>query len=188
MNDLKSILAKSKKGNNKAQYLLFKYSYPFLMSMCLRYKKNKDDAEAMLNEGFYKILKGLKKWKKKQEYEVWAKRIMLNTLIDDYRKNKKHQTTEVFSDIVDEEFENKVFIEENTNLEIEELLELIHSLPEIECNIFNLFELEGYNHPEIADMLEISVRSSKRHLQKARITLRTKIEAMSRKDAISIAI
>ena len=59
------------------------------MGVCIRYKKNEADASAVLNAGFLKILKGLKSYKPEVPFEAWARRIIINTIIDEFRKDRK---------------------------------------------------------------------------------------------------
>ena len=59
------------------------------MSVCMRYRDNESEAAAALNDGFLKILNNIGKYDPKVPFEAWIKRIMINTLIDDFRKNRK---------------------------------------------------------------------------------------------------
>lgn len=72
----------------RAEYELYKRTYSYLMSICFRYVNSKDDASEMLNIGFMKIITNLHKYKPEVPFKMWARRIMINTLIDEFRKKK----------------------------------------------------------------------------------------------------
>ena len=76
-------------NERKAQFELYKKCYGLLMGVCLRYQKNREDAEEVLNQGFLKILLNLDKYNTKIPFEAWIRRVMINTVIDEYRKDKK---------------------------------------------------------------------------------------------------
>jgi RNA polymerase sigma-70 factor (ECF subfamily) len=88
MNIQPQLIALCIKQDRKAEYELYKLSYSYLMSICLRYSKDKDSASEMLNVGYMKILKHLTTYKSDIPFKAWIRRIMVNTLIDEYRKNK----------------------------------------------------------------------------------------------------
>ena len=79
------------KQDRKAEYELYKLTYSYLMSICMRYSKDKDTASESLNMGFLKILKNLATYKPEIPFKSWIRRVMVNTLIDEYRKNKRER-------------------------------------------------------------------------------------------------
>lgn len=168
----KELLDACRKEERRAQFELYRLCYSILLSVCLRYEKNKEDAEFLLNKAFYKILKNLDKYADNVPFEAWIRRITINTVIDEYRKNKK--------DIVD-------YVEEPTNIapnkavdyneadqkyDAEELQNLIDQLPPVSKKVFNLYVLDGYSHKEIAEKLSMSEGTSKWHLSSARKKLK----------------
>ena len=62
------------------------------MPVCFRYNNNEVDAQSAYNSGFIKILKALEKLDENVNFDAWARRVMVNTLIDEYRKNKKYNS------------------------------------------------------------------------------------------------
>ncbi|RMG77972.1 MAG: sigma-70 family RNA polymerase sigma factor [Bacteroidetes bacterium] len=167
------------KNKRKAQFKLYKLCYGFLMGICFRYKNNKEDAEEMVNIGFMKILSHLKDYQKNKShipFDMWIRRIMINTLIDDYRKNKRLSEK---TDSVDfsESTQNHGVGYNSADLEMdaEELLLLIQKLPKETRKVFNLFAIDGFSHKEIAEMLNISVGTSKWHVSVARSQLKEMI-------------
>ncbi len=176
MNELELIVA-CKQGDRKAQYMLYKKYYAFLMGICLRYKSDTPSAEAALNYGFFKIMTNLDKYSVNTPFMSWMNRIMVNTLIDEYRKEKRNK--EVFdseSNIMQiSDFTSSDLNEAELNYDAEELLLMIKSLPEVTQNVFNLFAIDGYRHKEISDILGIKVGTSRWHLSSARKLLKDMI-------------
>lgn len=148
------------------------------MPVCFRYHNNEEDARSSLNLGFMKILKGLENVEADVNFPAWSKRIIVNTLIDEYRK-KRNYTSRVTSKETERELDVEGSAETNeaeSNFGYESLLKLIKELPDVSQKVFNLYVIEGYNHKEIGDLLGISEGTSKWHLSTARKVLREKLE------------
>lgn len=162
--------------NRRSEYELYKLTYSYLMSICVRYTRNQDLAKETLNVGFLKILNNLDKYKEEIPFKAWIRRIMINTLIDEYRKNKKQ--SEVI-DYVEEYYDNSEYAELNSALDrinTAKIHELITKLPPMAQQVFNLFVVDGYSHKEIAEMLSIEEGTSKWHLNSARTKLKEMLE------------
>ena len=176
------LLTKSATGNKQAQYLLYKQSYSLLMSICARYVKNFDDAMALLNEGFLKILLHADKRKSNVPPELWMRRIMINTIIDAYRKNKQYKeqtqlqdfSDQTFGDVNNDSTEN----EYEHHIQSETLQHMLNKLPEVTGKVFNLFAIYGFTHKEIAEMLQMSEGTSKWHVNNARTLLKQMINEL----------
>lgn len=172
---LKSCLEKDR----RAQHLLYKECFSFLMRVGYRYAKDKEEAVSLLNMAFLKILTQLDKYTPDIQFEYWAKKVMINTIIDEYRKNKRYEEKFVIKDWTDE-IEQNYFIDKDRadkKYDLEEILNLIKTLPKATQNVFNLFVIDGYSHKEIAEKLGISEGTSKWHLAEARKILVKKIES-----------
>jgi RNA polymerase sigma-70 factor (ECF subfamily) len=158
----------------KAQYELYRELYSLMMSVCVRYERNKQDAVAKMNEGFLKVLTHLKSRNEQVPFELWVRRIMINTVIDVHRKNKNRKESEVLSNELEMEPGEAVneFIAE---MEAEELQRMLNELPEMTGRVFNLFAIDGYNHNEIAEMLQMSEGTSRWHVSAARRQLQQSI-------------
>ncbi len=166
------------KGDRKAQFLLYKRCYSMLMSVCIRYKKDEDEAASILNVGFLKILNNLDKYKPEVPFEAWIRRIMINTNIDDFRKNRKVKELIEYTDFKDhQEFEG--YVDYNTAdkvFDAEQLEMLIKKLPPVSQKVFNLFAIDGYSHKEVGKMLGISEGTSKWHISFSRKKLQEMME------------
>ena len=174
-------LEKCAKDDRKSVQYLYEHCFEVLMPVCNRYHVNQEDAHSSFNLGFIKILNGLKKINKDLNFGGWSKRIMVNTLIDEYRKSKTYG-----SKVVGRETDHEHDVQSktsNTNdaessLGYENILMLIKELPELSATVFNLYVIEGYAHKEIAEMLDMSEGTSKWHLSTARKSLREKLEKL----------
>ncbi|HIA37636.1 MAG TPA: RNA polymerase sigma factor [Flavobacteriales bacterium] len=165
------------KNNRKAQFKLYELLLNTLMNIATRYKTNNEDAVALVNEGFLKILNNIGKYKKEVPFEAWIKRIMINTAIDDFRKN--HKTKEMFCAIEDKAIEyleafDSNLVEESINTAF--LESLLDSLSAEKKVVFNLSVIDGLSHKEIGEKLNISERTSKRYLASAKSTLQKKYQ------------
>ena len=128
-----------------------------------------DEAQDVLQDGFIKVYDNLHKYENKGSLEGWVRRIIVNTALDQIRKNKKYMDN-VDVDTVGYLLVDKSFIVEE--LEADDLLKIINKLPGGYRVVFNLFAIEGYSHKEIAAKLEISESTSKSQYSRARKILR----------------
>lgn len=179
MEQLSNIIEACKKNERKAQYALYDLFFQPLMGIARKYKNNNDDAAALVNESFFKAFTQLDKYNSEVPFEYWIKRITINTIIDDFRKNKKIKEFEAKIDDLSLKstgsISQEVYNSAEKDLQAKDILKLIESLDEHERIVFNLFEIEGMHHEEIAKHLMVSERTSKRYLNQARETLKEKI-------------
>ena len=148
------------------------------MSVCYRYERNYQDAVALLNQSFLKIINNLPTYDQTKPFEPWAKRITVNVAIDEFRRKKNHRAQTIFLD--DDQWEDESEQIEDVELDASELtyedyIVMMNNLDEPARTIFNLYAIDDYKHADIANELGISVRSSKRYLSKARLALQAMI-------------
>lgn len=167
-----SLIESCIKGERKAEFQLYKITYSYLMSISLRYTRNEGKAKEALNLGFFKILTNLKKYDNSAPFKPWARKIMVNTLINEYKKEKIHYGNVQY---VDEYNEQEKFGSLNNamhKMNADMIYAFIAKLPPASQQVFNLYYIDGYKHREIAEMLEISEGTSKWHLNAAKERLR----------------
>lgn len=162
--------------------MLYSLYAPTMLGICMRYARNKSEAEDILQDGFVKIFTNLKTFRGDGSFEGWLKRIMVNTAITHNKQSMKHQYHTDIDAIeetllVDEEENNNELA--NIKLPQETLINMIQNLPEGYRTVFNLYVFENYSHKEIADMMNISVNTSKSQLSKARRNLVSKITQLT---------
>lgn len=160
-------------GSKIAFELLYNKYKRLYMSICCRYFTSREDAEDALQEAIIKIHTKLSTYDQcKASFVTWSKKVVINTCLE---KLRKPNLLRLFGDLF--EFGNNLPIpsiaEENLNLE--DLTKIIQSLPKGYRTVFNLYVIDGYNHVEIAEILKISVSTSKTQLMKAKKLLKSKI-------------
>lgn len=162
------LVRKCKSGDLKHQELLYKQFYGYAMGVGMRYLSNRDDAMEVVNDSFIKVFKGIQFFNETQPFKAWLRRIVVNTSIDCRRKNLKH------ADQLD--LDQAVYLGKSAEiidqLSAKDILILLDKLPEIHKMVFNLYEIDGYNHDEIGNMLNIPVSSSRVYLSRAKEKLR----------------
>ena len=180
MPELNELIYKCLQKDKRSEYQLYRTCFSMLMRICIRYTKNEDDAAAQLNAGFYKILTNLSSYDSTRSFDTWAKSIMINTIIDEFKMNKRFNQTMKPVDFIefDTSMHPKNMNEAEQNLNFNELLKIIQKLPEPEQTIFNLFVFDGFSHKEISKTIGVPESTSRWHLANARKFLQTKINAL----------
>lgn len=163
-------------GERKGQYLLYKECYSFLYGICARYEQNEEDIVALMNQGFLKVLNNLAGYRKEVPFTAWARRIMVNTIIDAYRSRRRHEKVHPVDFTTERKYDG-VHHEESlpSGFDMQILEKAVSELPEPTNRVFNMFIIDGFSHQEIADALGMSVGTSKWHLSRARQILRDKV-------------
>lgn len=173
--NLDDIINDCKKGNHTAQQKLFEYLSPKMMTVCLRYLGNREEAEDVCQMSFVKLFKNLQDYNKDGSFEGWVRRIFVNTSLDQIRKNKKTKY-DLSVDDVDYRLENSDFTLEK--MAAEDILQMVEKMPTGYRTVFNMFAIEGYSHKEIADQLAITENTSKSQFKRARSYLMNSLEKM----------
>lgn len=167
---LEELIANCKKGNRTAQEQLYRKYSRILFGICLKYSRNKTEAEDNLHDSFMTIFSKIDQFKHKGSFEGWIKRITVNTVLQKYRK-------EEYLNVVSENIQEEPEINSNyADISLATLLKYIQELPNKYRLTFNLYVLDGYTHKEIAGMLGTSSGTSKSNLARARMILKEKIE------------
>jgi RNA polymerase sigma-70 factor (ECF subfamily) len=166
MFDLEKVINDCSKNKRKAQILLYNQYAPRLLSICARYVEDKSEAEDILQESFLKILKNIKEYSGKGHFENWMRKIVVNTAITHFHREKKHYYHDEIENIPDNDAQ--LDISPETKIETEELYQLLKTMPEGYKMIFNLYAIEGYKHKEIAEQLHIEESTSKTQYLRAK--------------------
>lgn len=144
-----------------------------LFVICKRYTKDADDAEDVLQDAFVKIFQHISTFRFECPLEAWLKRVVINTALKHIRQQKPWEQT---ADVADLAPVLGQADESLPALNYQFLLQLIQELPPGCRAVFNLYAIEGYNHLEIADMLNISEGTSKSQYARARQLLQQKLQ------------
>jgi len=156
--------------NTKAKEQVYRLLAPKLFSVCLKYSRNYEEAQDNLQESFLIIFDKISQFKKTGSFEGWAKRIVINYVLQQYRKQN---VFEIISENIPDEEEIEI---DDDAISIAYLTKIIQELPDRYRLVFNLYVLDGYSHKEIAEMLEINIGTSKSNLARAKTILKSKIE------------
>jgi RNA polymerase sigma-70 factor (ECF subfamily) len=169
----KEDIDKLKKGDRATQEKVYNFYAPKLKSLCLRYASSVFEAEDIFQEAFVKIFSRVDKYQYDLSFNAWVRKIVVNTAIDFYKSNLKFSGHRNYEEVNEAMF-GSVTIPDD--LSTEELLSSIQKLPEGYRLIFNMYEIEGYNHIEISKMLNIAEGTSKSQLFKAKKFLQNILE------------
>jgi RNA polymerase sigma-70 factor (ECF subfamily) len=170
--NLKEILDGCRNDDRKAQEKLYRNYYRAMMSLCLRYTKNEEDALEVLNTGFLKIYKNIHRYDAaKAGLFTWMRTIIVNSCLDFIKSKQAQSQTGELNNSIEVEIQPEAISKMKAN----ELLRIIRELPPATQAVFNLYVTEGYNHKEIGKLMNISEGTSKWHLSEARKILQRKI-------------
>lgn len=167
---LKKLIQGCKKRDIKAQSEVYQLFAGKMFALCLKYSRNRQEAEDNLQEAFITIFDKIDQYNNKGSFEGWMKRIVINTALQTYRQKS------VLS-LVETNLPDEVEVEvDETDISLDYLLKIIQELPERYRMVFNLYVLDGFSHKEISEMLGIAEGTSKSNLSRARLILKDKIE------------
>jgi RNA polymerase sigma-70 factor (ECF subfamily) len=160
---IKSCLAEDR----NAQRNLYELFAPKMFGVCLRYAKNREEAEDIMQEGFMHVFKSLQNFKFSGSFEGWVRKIMVHCAIAKYRgKSKLHSVLIETEEIATTDNEEIL-----SRLGKKELLKMVQDLPPAYRMVFNLYVFDGLKHREIAQELGISEGTSKSNLHDAKVIL-----------------
>lgn len=159
------------RGDRKCQQELFLRYSGKMLAVCTRYTRHRMEAEDILQDAFIKIFDNINKFEFKGSFEGWVRRIVINTALKNYSKKSFKQEQ------IGLEYQPELPLDPDVynSLEEEELLNLIHKLPDGYRVVFNLYAVEGYSHKEISELLGIQESTSRSQLVKARKMLQSMI-------------
>jgi RNA polymerase sigma factor (sigma-70 family) len=155
-------------GDRAFQTKLYNLYAPLMLGVCMRYAKNRQEAEEILQEGFLRVFTYINKFKGSGSFEGWIKKIMVNCALSRYRSKSSLQP---IIGLDNSGYDGAGVPDIISNLDAKELLRLVQTLPAGYRMVFNLFVFEGYKHREIAEALGISEGTSKSNLSDARFFL-----------------
>lgn len=176
---VKDLIESCNRGNRKSQELLYKMFYGKMLAVCMRYSRNREEAQDILHDGLIKVFSKLSSFENKGSFEGWVRRIIVNVAIDFVRSRKdfyiKQEQEFLLDDIVDDT-NNNAEIESLRKMRAETIIELMQKLSPAYRTVFNLFAVENMQHKEIAETLNISIGTSKSNLAKAKVKLKELVE------------
>ncbi len=166
----KELIARCQQQDRVAQKWLYDRYAAKMFSVCRRYIPRREDAEDVLIEAFFKIFENINVFRSVGSFEGWMRRIVVNEALMFLRKNKLLTVEPDAADLNTLEMSVSIGVEQQ--LAVQDILKLLEKLPTGYRTIFNLYVIEGFKHQEIADMLHISINTSKSQLILAKEKLR----------------
>jgi RNA polymerase sigma-70 factor (ECF subfamily) len=160
-------------GNTQAQKIFYDRFASRMYGVALRFAHDREEAGDILQEGFVKVFSNLSSYRNEGSLEGWVRRTIINTAINYYKKNLKHRSNADIDKIVI--YEKSDDVSAIDQLSAGELMKLISELPDGYRAVFNLYVIEGYQHNEIGELLNISENTSKSQLARARAYLQKRI-------------
>lgn len=171
---INELLEGCRAGNRKMQEALYRQTAPKMLVVCMRYAKDKMEAEDVLQMGYIKIFQKINEYRGDGAFEGWIRKVMVNTAIESYRKNLRTMNVVPIEDAYDQPSTGFDF----SRLGMQDLLKVIQKLADGYRVVFNMYIIEGYSHKEIAETLGISEGASKSQLSRARAILKEEIIKM----------
>ncbi|KAA9346681.1 RNA polymerase sigma factor [Larkinella humicola] len=153
-------------GSPQHQEMFYKHFYGFTMAIALRYHPARQEAGSVVNDSFMKVFDRIDRYAFDETFKGWLRRIVVNTALDHYRKLTRHAQA-----LDPEQADSQAVALEDSvisQLTAEDILNLLQHLPDHYRMVFNLYEIEGYSHDEIARQLNLSVSSSRVYLVRAK--------------------
>ena len=158
------LIADCIKGSNKARFQLYQLYSKAMFNVCFRMMNNREDAEDMLQEAFVQAFQKLETFRHESGFGTWLKTITIHTCINALNKRKldlKYFDEMQRFETIDEEPEEAIYTTEN-------VIQAMNQLPEGGRIVFSLYLLEGYDHGEIAQILNITESTSKTQYMRAK--------------------
>lgn len=170
---LEDIIKGCKKGERRSQEMLYQHYSGKMYAVCLYYAGNKTEAEDFLHNGFIKVFKYIKQYKKKGVFDAWMRKIFMHTALEKYRVKKQ-----LFISFAKEDVQMLESNQEDALSQISaaDLTSLIQQLSPVYRMVFNLYAIEGYSHKEVGTLLGISEGTSKSNLSRARVLLQKQVK------------
>ena len=167
-NTERALIAGCIENDRRSQEQLFKIHFRTMMSMCMRYTKDNEEARSIINQGFLKVFQKIHTFRHAGSLEGWIRKLVFHALSDHFKQKSKllelvpieeHQEISQRAKVLDDFY-------------LQDVLVIVDHLPPATKEVFRLYALEGFTHPEIAEQVKISVGTSKWHLANARKLLK----------------
>ena len=163
-------------GNQAASKTLYERHESYWFRICLRYARNRTEAQDIFQEGVVKVFQVIGKFNgEKGSFKAWSNKVIVNELLKYLKKNQWQQSFDTLDTLEEKNIGSVDILDKIT---AKELIQLIQKLPFGYRMVFNLYEIEGYSHREIAEQLNISVGTSKSQLSKAKKALRQQLKTL----------
>lgn len=161
---LGEIIRNCVRKDGKAQEMLYKQFFGYALGVALLYNKQKGKALEVVNDSFLKVFAEISKFDTSKHFKTWLRKIVINTSIDRFRKESRKVFHNEKESLHVPDSEPNVI----SDLTAKDVIQLLHLLPEIHRIVFSLYEIDGFNHDEIGEKLNIPASSSRVYLTRAK--------------------
>lgn len=171
------IIDRCKLNEPKAQFQLYKLYYKAMFNTCLRIVNNNLEAEDIMQESFFKAFEKINLYRGEVSFGAWLKKIVVNHSLDELRKKKLDLLSLEEAKVNPvETTENTIEEEEEIQAKAEEIKEQINQLPDGYRIVLSLYLIEGYDHDEIGEILNITSSTSRSQCARAKQKLLERIK------------
>lgn len=170
--EFRQIILGCRKHKRDSQNALYRLYYPYGMSIGIRYVDSETEAISVVNDGFLKVFRHIKRYDLAQPFKPWFRKILVNTAINHLKKQQKFKLEVSMENAKEVPTREEIL----SRIGYQELMAMIQSLSLAYRTVFNLYVIDGFKHEEIAEKLGISVSTSKSNLTRARAKLKELLE------------
>lgn len=163
------LIESCKKGNQIAQMQIYDTYSKAMYTIACRYLKNEENAKDVMQEGFLKAFQNINNYKPKSSFGAWLKRIIINQCLDTLRKKELVFTQEDVDHLMIIDEDNWDF---NTTITKADILNAIELLNHKQKTIVKLYLIDGYDHKEISEILNIPIKTSRTNLHRGKLKLK----------------
>ncbi|MDR3287515.1 MAG: sigma-70 family RNA polymerase sigma factor [Prevotellaceae bacterium] len=164
--------------NINAQRELYERYATKMLSVCVRYMCDEDEARDTMHDGFIRLFDKIEKFEQKGSLDGWIRKVFVNICLERLRKMKKMSYQSIDDENDELQIADNTIADADNQLEANELMNYIKELPAPFRSVFNLHAIEGYSHEEIAKILGIACSTSRANYFRARTLLQEKIKLM----------
>jgi RNA polymerase sigma-70 factor (ECF subfamily) len=165
---IESLIRASKKGNQMAQMQLYDTYCSAMFTVACRYLNNEEDAKDVMQEGFLKAFVNLDKYKPEATFGAWLKRIVINQCLDVLKKKQIEFSEVVVSELQITNEDDWSFDNAITKNDVVKAIEQLNEKHKV---VITLYLIEGYDHTEISEILDIPIKTSRTHLRRGKLKL-----------------
>ena len=171
--ELEQLIQGCIRNERSAQEKLYRLFYPRMMAVVRRYIDHEMQAEEIMNNGYLRAFQKIKQYNFQGSFEGWLRKIIFHAVADYVKQNARYSDKVVL-------VEKDQYVQQDhaDKLYYDQLIELVHDLPQATRTVFNMYVMDGFTHKEISNILGISEGTSKWHLSEGRKVLKERIEKM----------
>ncbi|MFZ9046166.1 MAG: RNA polymerase sigma factor [Cyclobacteriaceae bacterium] len=169
----KELIEGAQGGNATAQYKLYNLYQKAMFNVALRITGDEMDAEDALQEAFISAFKNIRQYRAEASFGAWLKRIVINKALTLVKKRQYFELED--EEAIEENSYNDLEPVAEANLQVEHIRKMVQLLPDGFRTVLSLYLFEGYDHSEIADIMGITVSTSKSQFNRAKKKLREMI-------------